>query len=66
MMTMGATSVWERWDSMLEDGSVNSGRMTSFNHFVLGGVSPIEPGYAHFRFAPRVLPEFVNASVWHD
>ncbi|KAH6712482.1 bacterial alpha-L-rhamnosidase-domain-containing protein [Leptodontidium sp. MPI-SDFR-AT-0119] len=37
-ITMGATTVWERWDSMLPDGSVNSGTMTSFNHYALGAV----------------------------
>ena len=31
-VTMGATTVWERWDSMLPDGSINPGEMTSFNH----------------------------------
>ena len=31
-VTMGATTVWERWDSLLPDGSVNPGEMTSFNH----------------------------------
>ena len=56
-MTMGATTIWERWDSMLPDGSINSGQMTSFNHYALGavadwmhrtigGIAPLEPGYA--------------------
>jgi alpha-L-rhamnosidase len=63
-VTMGATTVWERWDSMLPDGSVNPGTMTSFNHYALasvadwlhrtvGGLAPIEPGYRRFRVAPR-------------
>ncbi|KAJ5382094.1 Bacterial alpha-L-rhamnosidase [Penicillium concentricum] len=38
-VTMGATTVWERWDSMLPDGSINSGDMTSFNHYALGSVA---------------------------
>ncbi len=29
----------ERWDAMLPDGSVNSGSMTSFNHYALGAVA---------------------------
>lgn len=37
-VTMGATTVWERWDSMLPDGTVNPGDMTSFNHYALGAV----------------------------
>ncbi|EEA21078.1 hypothetical protein EYB25_008541 [Talaromyces marneffei] len=55
-ITMGATTVWERWDSMLPDGSINPGEMTSFNHYALGsiinwlhstvaGVSPLSAGW---------------------
>lgn len=63
-VTMGATTVWERWDSMLPDGSINPGEMTSFNHYalgsvaawlhrVVGGLAPAEPGYARVRIAPQ-------------
>jgi alpha-L-rhamnosidase len=63
-VTMGATTVWERWDSMLPDGSINPGQMTSFNHYalgavadwmhrVIGGVAAAEPGYRTVRVAPR-------------
>jgi alpha-L-rhamnosidase len=38
-VTMGVTTVWERWDSMLPDGTVDPGRMTSFNHYALGAVA---------------------------
>ncbi|PPF79301.1 alpha-L-rhamnosidase [Subtercola sp. Z020] len=38
-VSMGATTVWERWDSMLPDGSINPGGMTSFNHYALGAVA---------------------------
>ena len=60
---MGATTVWERWDSMLPDGSVNRGQMTSFNHYafgavadwmhrVIGGLAPAAPGYRDLRISP--------------
>ncbi|MFF1571465.1 family 78 glycoside hydrolase catalytic domain [Leifsonia sp. NPDC058292] len=63
-VTMGATTVWERWDSMLPDGTINPGEMTSFNHYalgavadwmhrVVGGLSPLEPGYAKVLIAPQ-------------
>ncbi|WP_432523606.1 family 78 glycoside hydrolase catalytic domain [Kineococcus sp. SYSU DK006] len=63
-VTMGATTIWERWDSMLPDGTINPGQMTSFNHYALGavadwmhrtiaGISPLEPGYARALIAPR-------------
>ena len=63
-VTLGATTVWERWDSMLPDGRVNPGEMTSFNHYALGavadwmhrtvaGLAPDAPGYRRIRVAPR-------------
>jgi alpha-L-rhamnosidase len=63
-VTMGATTVWERWDSMLPDGTINPGQMTSFNHYalgavadwmhrVVGGLAPAEPGYATVLVAPQ-------------
>ncbi|SFT90615.1 family 78 glycoside hydrolase catalytic domain [Arthrobacter sp. ov118] len=63
-VTMGATTVWERWDSMLPDGTINSGEMTSFNHYalgavadwmhkVIGGIRPLAPGYAKVLIAPQ-------------
>ncbi len=62
-VTMGATTMWERWDSMLPDGSINRGEMTSFNHYAfgsvadwmhqtIGGISPAEAGYRRLRFGP--------------
>lgn len=30
-ISMGATTIWERWNSMMPDGVVNKGEMTSFN-----------------------------------
>jgi alpha-L-rhamnosidase len=38
-VTMGATTIWERWDSMRPDGTINPGEMTSFNHYALGAVA---------------------------
>ncbi|KAM0547262.1 hypothetical protein ACHAPJ_010524 [Fusarium lateritium] len=63
-VTMGATSIWERWNSMLEDGSINSGQMTSFNHYalgsvcafmhkVIGGLSPTTPGWKSALVKPQ-------------
>ncbi|WP_309569740.1 family 78 glycoside hydrolase catalytic domain [Deinococcus sp.] len=63
-VTMGATTVWERWDSMLPDGTINPGQMTSFNHYalgavadwmhrVVGGIAPLTPGYGELLIAPQ-------------
>ncbi len=35
---MGATTVWERWDSVLPDGSMNPLGMNSLNHYAYGAV----------------------------
>ena len=62
-VSMGATTVWERWDSMLPDGSINPGEMTSFNHYALGavadylhrvvaGLAPLAPGYRKIIVRP--------------
>lgn len=75
-VTMGATTVWERWDSLLPDGTVNPGEMTSFNHYALGavadwlhrtvaGLAPAAPGYARLRVAPRPLAALDHASARH-
>jgi alpha-L-rhamnosidase len=63
-VTMGATTIWERWDSLLPDGSINPGEMTSYNHYAfgavadwlhrtVGGLAPAEPGYRRIAFCPR-------------
>ncbi|KAL2851065.1 bacterial alpha-L-rhamnosidase-domain-containing protein [Aspergillus pseudoustus] len=61
-LTQGATTIWERWDSIRPDGSVNTGEMTSFNHYALGsianwlhtsvgGIAPLEPGWKALQWA---------------
>lgn len=74
--TMGATTIWERWDSMLPDGSINPGEMTSFNHYAFGaiakfmyervaGLQRLEPGWGKFRISPSMGAEFSSASAHH-
>ena len=75
-ITMGATTMWERWDSMLPDGSINPGEMTSFNHYALGsvgawlhatvgGISAAEPGWKVVRFEPVPGGTITSAKVSH-
>ncbi|WWC63135.1 uncharacterized protein I303_105735 [Kwoniella dejecticola CBS 10117] len=72
----GATTMWERWDSMRPDGSINPGEMTSFNHYALGavasflhgtigGLTPLEPGWKKFRIAPRPGGTVTSAEIKH-
>jgi alpha-L-rhamnosidase len=75
-ITMGGTTIWERWDSMLPDGTVNPGEMTSFNHYALGavadflhrvvaGLAPATPGYRSLLVRPRPGGGLTHASASH-
>ncbi|MBR0161262.1 MAG: family 78 glycoside hydrolase catalytic domain [Oscillospiraceae bacterium] len=56
----GATTIWERWDSLREDGSIEE---SSLNHYAYGavgdffyrricGLEAIDPGYRRFEVKP--------------
>jgi alpha-L-rhamnosidase len=75
-VTMGATTIWERWDSLRPDGSVNPGEMTSFNHYAMGavadwlhrtigGLAPAAPGYRQLEIQPRPGGGLTHASARH-
>lgn len=65
----GATTMWEHWNSLKEDGSFWSTSMNSFNHYAYGavldwmvevsaGIAPIEerPAYEAIRLEPHPHP----------
>ena len=75
--TQGATTIWERWDSVLPDGTVNATGMTSLNHYALGAISDwlhrvvgglerVAPGWKHFRIAPQPGGGLMWATTAHD
>ena len=37
-INLGATTIWERWNSLLEDGTISGIDMNSFNHYAYGSV----------------------------
>jgi alpha-L-rhamnosidase len=72
-VNLGATTIWERWNSMLDDGSFNPDGMNSFNHYAygsigswmyqkLGGLNILEPGWEKSRIAP--MP--ISGITWVD
>ncbi|ABS04008.1 alpha-L-rhamnosidase [Kineococcus radiotolerans] len=76
-VTMGATTIWERWDAVLPDGTLNSTGMTSLNHYalgavaswlhrVVGGLQAEEAGYRRMRIAPQPGPGVTSAHVSHQ
>ena len=75
---MGATTVWEHWDSLRADGSMWSIGMNSFNHYAYGSVADwlygdaagiktdeSAPGFKHIIFAPLTdgRLSYVKASI---
>ncbi|WP_053372498.1 glycoside hydrolase family 78 protein [Paenibacillus sp. FJAT-27812] len=65
-VTKGATTIWEHWDGIKEDGSFWSKNMNSFNHYAYGaigdwmyrtvaGIQTVEsaPGYKQILIAPQ-------------
>lgn len=72
----GATTIWERWDSMKKDGSFDETGMNSFNHYAYGaigswmyehlaGIQYVLPGYQKNRIAPLAIKgvTWVKASL---
>lgn len=62
---LGATTVWERWNSVLPDGSISGTGMNSLNHYSYGsiaqwiyedvaGISPMEPGFRKAKLEPHM------------
>jgi alpha-L-rhamnosidase len=75
-VTMGATTIWERWDSVLPDGKISGTGMNSLNHYSYGsivewmyrnmcGINPVEekPGFRHIKLAPMPNYRFKYAKA---
>jgi alpha-L-rhamnosidase len=75
----GATTIWERWDGIKPDGSMQDEGMNSFNHYAYGAVGawmyesmaginvdPDEPGYEHVIIKPQPGGAFSSVSASHD
>jgi len=65
-ITKGATTIWEHWDGIKEDGSFWSEDMNSFNHYAYGSIGEWlyrvvagidtdeeKPGYKHVYIKPQ-------------
>ncbi len=73
-INLGATTVWERWNSMDENGMVSSTGMNSFNHYAYGAIGewmwqtmagispdPAVPGFKHAILRP--VADFATKSM---
>jgi alpha-L-rhamnosidase len=78
-VTMGATTIWERWDGIKPDGSFQDKGMNSFNHYAYGAIGDwmyrvmagleldeAAPGYRHILIQPRPGGGFTEVKASHD
>ncbi len=74
---MGATTIWERWDSLLPDGTPNPDGMNSYNHYAYGsvmefvyrriaGIEATEAGFNKIRVAPNPCLALKNFQGEYD
>ena len=75
-VTLGATTIWERWDGIKPDGSFQTDGMNSFNHYAYGAIGEWlysyvaglaidakEPGYGHILVQPHPGGGLTSASA---
>jgi len=78
-VTMGATTIWERWDGEKPDSTFETPSMNSFNHYAYGaigdwmyrkmvGIDTYEDGagYKHIKIKPHIGGGFTFASASLD
>ena len=74
---MGATTIWERWNSIRPDGSFNPANMNSLNHYAYGsignwlytklcGLEILEPGYKKFALRPQFIKGITHAELTYE
>ncbi|HEY4788559.1 MAG TPA: family 78 glycoside hydrolase catalytic domain [Bacteroidales bacterium] len=75
-ITKGATTIWERWDGIKPDGTLQDVSMNSYNHYAYGAIGEWlydhiaginydvrNPGYKHIIFSPHVGGGLKKASA---
>ena len=76
-VNMGATTVWERWNSVLPDGSISDTGMNSLNHYAYGsivewmyrymcGLNSSSPAYKRFKICPYTDERFDWVRMLYD
>ena len=64
-INLGATTIWERWNSLLENGTISNSLMNSFNHYAYGsvceaiysriaGLKNLSPGWKKVMIKPHL------------
>ncbi len=74
---MGATTVWERWNSLMPNGTPNPDGMNSYNHYAYGsvaefvyrriaGIEEKEPGFEIIKIAPNPCKELAHVKAEYE
>ena len=73
-VNMGATTIWERWNSIKPDGTFDESGMNSLNHYAYGsigdwmyrkiaGINQMEPGYKKILIKPMFVKGIEEAGA---
>ena len=76
-INLGATTIWERWNSLREDGSLSNPKMNSFNHYAYGsvceaiysriaGLKNLEPGWKKVMIKPHLNYRLKNIAFSYN
>ena len=76
-VNLGATTIWERWNSVEPDGHIAKNGMNSLNHYSYGavvawlfagvaGLAPAEPGFRRAFLAPHFCKELGHAEASYE
>ena len=74
---MGATTIWERWNSVLPDGTISGTGMNSLNHYAYGSITQWmyenicglvlkEAGFKEFYVTPEFTDRFAYVDMQYD
>ena len=74
---LGATTIWERWNSLLADGSISDTGMNSLNHYAYGsiaewicqdvaGLSALAPGFRRAELRPHFCEELKKVEFTYN
>lgn len=76
-INLGATTVWERWNSVLDDGTISGISMNSLNHYAYGtvlqyvcehlcGIKALKPGFKKALIKPFITPRIGSMEIELD
>lgn len=76
-INLGATTIWERWNSVLPDGTISGTGMNSLNHYAygsvvnylyenIGGLKSTETGFKKVTYSPYISNEIGYCDLTYD